>query len=752
MKKINDNASGMLAAMAHYIESLVASRDFTGAVRYYDDNRRELEATGDPAAGVVLRLAARAYASLAQYPSALKLARKAQAIISDRGDSVELAETFMVIAETLRDMGELKEAEKAFRDAESIFRRKDCPEGQSRALNLLAGLFFRRNEYRNSLSILMDAMVIAKRLNDRPKLAFMMGNIGRLQTFLGDFAEAKRHLRINIEISEELGQDLELARAYMSLGYVHTQEGDYDAAEAALGFAAEGLKRHNSPRDEVMLRTYVGELHYRAGRLDDSRQVLEQALVQAEGIAPDTTLVGRVLRHLAELSVRTNSLTSASRYAARAMAIFDRHEDVVETGALVKIKAIVADRSDKPEEARREFIRALDLLEQSGVRFEKAEALIAAGQAETIEVRKRMTYLFRAEEFYRANGIEIRLQHVDRLLALIDLPAGSRSRPVCSGTAVADAEYITNNAEIKAFKKQLAYVAESDTDLPILLTGETGVGKDRMARHFHALCRPGKPFVVVNTASIPETLLESELFGHVRGAFTGADSDKCGLMAAANGGVLYLDEIGDMPLTLQVKLLGVLESRKVIPVGSTKEVPLDVRLVIATNRDLEAMVERGEFRKDLYYRISGISFHIPALRERKEDIPLLLKRFLSEYGLAVPEKLDPEIVQRFMENDWSGNVRELKNMVKRLEVMSELAAEGDLTELTRTIFDEGQVASKRSSLFEQVEEFECQILKEALLAADGNKSEAARILGIHEATVRTKLKRYGISSQGGAVN
>ena len=487
-----------------------------------------------------------------------------------------------------------------------------------------------------------------------------------------------------------------------------------------------------------MLRTYVGELHYRAGRLDQSRQVLEQALVQAEQIAPDTTLVGRVLRHLAELGVRTDSLTAASRYAARAMAIFDRHEDAVETGALVKIKAIIADRSGKTDEARRGFIRALDLLEQSGVRFEKAEALIAAGQAETFEVRKRMTYLFRAEEFYRANGVEIRLKHVDRLLASIDLPVGAQSRPVQSGSAVANAEYLTNNEEIKAFKKQLVYVAESDTDLPILLTGETGVGKDRMAKYFHALCRPGEPFVVVNTASIPETLLESELFGHVRGAFTGADSDKDGLMVAANGGVLYLDEIGDMPLSLQVKMLGVLESRKVIPVGSTKEVPLDIRLVIATNRDLEAMVERGEFRKDLYYRISGISFHIPALRERKEDIPLLLKHFMTDYGLAVPEKLDPEIVQRFMENDWSGNARELKNMVKRLEVMSELAAEGDLTELTRTIFDEGHQVSKRSSLFEKVEEFECQILKEALLAAGGNKSEAARILGIDRRTLQRK--------------
>jgi len=367
-----------------------------------------------------------------------------------------------------------------------------------------------------------------------------------------------------------------------------------------------------------------------------------------------------------------------------------------------------------------------------------------------VEHRKRMTYLFRAEDFYRRSHLTAKLRETDRLIASIDRPAAAdRSERTPAVADTGDHDYLTANAEIIRFKQQLAFVAKSD--LPILLTGETGVGKDHMAKYYHAVARPDKPFVAVNCASIPETLLESELFGYHRGAFTGAERDKEGLFVAANGGVLYLDEIGDMPLSLQAKLLGVLESRTVMPVGSTREVKLDIKLVVATNKNLEEMVERGAFRRDLYYRISGISFHIPALRDRKEDIPLLLRHFLTRRGLLREDRVAPDMVMQFVDYDWPGNVREVYNKVRQIEVLAELAAEGDLVELTRSVFA-GDAPAKKSSLFDQVEQFERQLLTEALLAADGNKSEAARMLGIHEATVRTKLKRYGISLESGAVN
>jgi len=749
MKSHIDNASEMLAAMAHYLESLIATRDIAGAVRYYESNRRELEAVGSPAAGAVLRQAARAYASMTDYPTSLRLARLAQAAYAAEGDTIELAETFMTIAETLRDMGEIRKAEKAFRDAESLFRRNDCLEGQSRALNLLAGLFFAQNNYRNSLGTLMEAIAIAKRLNDRPKLAFMMGNIGRINTFLGDFVQARKHLQINIDLSEELGQPLEVARAALSLGYVYIQEADYEKAETALARARLNLDKVKAHRDEVIYRTYLGELCYRSGRLAEAKTVLEEALSRAEAIDPDSTLAARAMRHLAEALLRLNLDQAAARYAARGLTITERAGEKVEAGALTRIKAELAARAGHRADARTLFTKAIDSLDESGVRFEKVDALVAAGRCDAFEPRKRMTYLFRAEEFYRRNNILGRLQETDRLIEQVDYPPSPSATIPTADVDTGKVDFLTVNSEIGGFKKQLVFVAKSD--LPVLLTGDTGVGKDHMARYFHAVSRPGKPLVSVNCASIPETLLESELFGYRRGAFTGADHDKEGLFVAANGGVLYLDEIGDMPLSLQAKLLGVLESRRVIPVGSTEEVSLDIKLIVATNRNLEAMVEQGGFRRDLYYRISGITFHIPALRDRKEDIPLLLKHFLRRCHLVNGQRIAPEVIHQFVEYDWPGNVRELLNKVKRLEVMADLAAEGDLVELTRSIFA-SEAPSPKTTLFEQVENFERQILTEALLAADGNKSEAARILGIHEATVRTKLKRYGISLQSSAVN
>jgi transcriptional regulator with PAS, ATPase and Fis domain len=450
------------------------------------------------------------------------------------------------------------------------------------------------------------------------------------------------------------------------------------------------------------------------------------------------------MRHLAEVHVRLNNTRAAQRFSSASWVIMEKANDRVELGALSKIKAILAERTGEKEESVRLYARAIDQLDETGVRFEKADALIMAGKSQSFTIRQRLTYLFRAEEFYSRFGIRKKREEIERLINEID-DHGTRPSPVQveASSRATRVDYITSSPEIIAFKKQLPLIAGAD--LPLLLTGETGVGKDHMARYFHQLSRPDAPFVAINCASLPETLLESELFGYRKGAFTGAEANKQGLFVAANGGVLFLDEIGDMPVNLQTKLLGVLENRKVVPLGSTVPVDLDIKLIAATNKNLEEMVEAGTFRRDLYYRLSGVTFEIPPLRNRKEDIPLLLSLFMEKCKLSKEgDSIPADLARQFIEYDWPGNTRELYNKVKRLEVMSQLVAEGDLVELSRSIFDSDMPATA-NSLFERVEQFERKIILEALLAAQGNKSEAARMLGIHEATVRMKLKRYGIS-------
>ncbi len=754
MKRDATNRNDFHLAMDHYMASLVQKRDFAAAVKYYEDNRSELKGVNGALAGSVDRHAATAYTALADYPVALKTARVAQHLAASHGDSLLLAEIFLTLGRILRNMGEWKEAEKAFGDAESIFRRKDCPEGQSRALNLLAGLFYKKGDYKNSLSPLMDAVDIVRRLNDQKKLAYMMGNIGRIYTFIGDFNEAERYLQINIDQSTELSDWQEVARAYIALGYVYIQQDEYGKAEQALENANLHLAAlcETDPRNEVIYLTYLGELHYRSGKLQEATRALESALRLSEKITPNVTLTGRVLRHLAELHIRLENYSTARHFADKAMTIMEKAGDKLEIGALWKIKAIVAEANGRETEGRESFVKAIDLLRESGVRFEKAEALIAAGTSSLFTERQRLTYLFRAEEFYRQNGLSVKLQQVERTINSIDYPSAAGAgtgRPEAIGSADG-AAFLTSCLTIKRFKAQLPAIGRSD--LPLLLTGETGVGKDHMARYYRAVVRPNSPFVTVNCASVPETLLESELFGYRKGAFTGADTDKQGLFAAANYGVLYLDEIGDMPLLLQAKLLGVLETRRLMPLGSTEEILLDIKLVVATNKDLERMVESGTFRRDLYYRLSGLAFQIPALRNRKEDVPLLLQHFMRRSQLLDNnDPLPTELIQQFVEYDWPGNTRELHNKVKRLEVLAELVAEGDLVELSRSIFST-EMQQDRKSLFDRVEQFERKMIVEALLTARGNKSEAARILGIHEATIRTKMKRYRISVEGGVAH
>lgn len=746
MRKHNHQGDAFCDSVAAYMDALLEKRDFAGSIQYFDANRKLVDEVGGSWAGSMLHRVAQAYASLTNYSAALKAARTAQALAGAEGDSLLLAEIFVTLGGILRDTNELVEAQKAFRDAESIFRRNDCLEGQSRALNQLAGLYFRQTDYRNALSLLMDAVGIARRLKDDQKLAFMMGNIGRLQTFMGNFAEAEKHLQINIDLSAQNGDQLEVARARLSLGYVYVQQAEDEKAEQEFEQAYALIAVLNARREEVIYLTYLGELKYRQGKFDESQRALDYGLALAEATASGSSLAGRVMRHIAELYIRRGEFRLARKFASRSTVIMSEIGDKVELGALTKIQAQVEASEKQPARARKLFRKAIDLLDESGVRWEKVEALVEAGRSKVFAERQRMTYLFRAEEFYARSRIKVRQEDVSRMISDLGAfnPSG-QGAPVVSASS-SQYDYLTVCPEIKRIKKQLPMLARAD--IPILITGETGVGKDHLTRYFHSLACPDKPYVAINCASVPETLLESELFGYRKGAFTGADGNKMGLFEAANGGVLLLDEIGDMPLSLQAKLLGVLERRKVTPLGGTTEVDIDILLVAATNRKLEEMVEQGTFRRDLYYRLSGITLHLPPLRERKEDIPLLLEHLMHQRELLAEGKRPPaELVRQFIDYDWPGNIRELDNRVKRLEVMAQMVAEGDLVEVARPIFDGDKVEAEAVNLFDRVEQFERQLITEALLAARGNKSQAARLLGVHEATVRTKLKRYEIQTE-----
>ena len=289
------------------------------------------------------------------------------------------------------------------------------------------------------------------------------------------------------------------------------------------------------------------------------------------------------------------------------------------------------------------------------------------------------------------------------------------------------------------------------TDATVLIIGESGTGKELIARALHAGSpRRDQPFVPVNCAAIPEELLESELFGHTRGAFTGAHSSRGGMFQLANGGTLFLDEVGDMPLVLQAKLLRVLQDRQVRPVGSDRTISVDVRLIAATNKNLEKAVEQGTFREDLFYRLQVIPIHLPPLRARRSDIPLLLQYFLEranrKYGRDA--QLTPEAMVHLWEYDWPGNVRELENIIERVVVLNETGRidTESLPSSVRIFISEKKVPiptldGGELNLQQAVELFENRLIDEALRRTNGNRSAAAQMLGVKRTTLLSKLRR-----------
>ena len=295
----------------------------------------------------------------------------------------------------------------------------------------------------------------------------------------------------------------------------------------------------------------------------------------------------------------------------------------------------------------------------------------------------------------------------------------------------------------------------TDGDVPVLIQGESGTGKELVARalHFNGP-RGSRPFISENCAAIPETLLESELFGYRKGAFTGATANRKGLFEVANGGTLFLDEIGDMDLNMQKKLLRVLQESEVRPVGGNRTIPIDVRILAASNQNLMALCKEGRFREDLYYRLNVITVDLPPLRDRREDIPLLVRRFLDEFAKsndAEPRTVSEDAMDVLMAHDWPGNVRELRNEVHRASALSDkvvvpLVLSPALRR--RAAEPEPVVGLGEKPLKELVKEvtveLESRVIREALRRSEGRKAPAARLLGISRPTLDAKIEAYGI--------
>jgi transcriptional regulator with GAF, ATPase, and Fis domain len=316
---------------------------------------------------------------------------------------------------------------------------------------------------------------------------------------------------------------------------------------------------------------------------------------------------------------------------------------------------------------------------------------------------------------------------------------------------------IAKSDVMRGILERIDRVAHSNSS--VLLIGETGVGKELVAEYVHRTSRRSElPFVKIGLSALPPELLESELFGHEKGAFTSASNEKKGLFELAHTGSIFLDDIDDFPLALQSKLLRVLEAHELMRVGGTVPISVDVRLICASKVDLRELVKREQFRSDLYYRINVVPIIIPPLRDRREDIPLLVEHFVRRYSQNRPVKMSSDALNILVNYTWPGNIRELRNVVQRIAVFA--GEEVTMNDLPRELQDENPVdaiaracqrcfADGNMSFNEVVDCIEVNLLRQALLKTEGNRSQAAKLLKMSLSTLRDKLRKYNLEETAG---
>jgi two-component system, NtrC family, response regulator AtoC len=385
-----------------------------------------------------------------------------------------------------------------------------------------------------------------------------------------------------------------------------------------------------------------------------------------------------------------------------------------------------------------------DLLRKIREQLPRAETAIMTGHGSiesAVEAMRQGAYDY-IEKPFRVERLRQLLQRMAEKVRLVTENQFLRER-VSTETQLDG--IVGTSVKIEDVMRMISRLKETRT--PVLVTGESGTGKELVARAIHFRGPLAQmPFVAVDCGSLVPTLMESELFGHEKGSFTGALKTKAGLFQAANGGTIFLDEIGELPLELQAKLLRVLQEKEVRPVGSNVKVPVDVRVIAATNRDLELAYRAGTFRKDLYFRLNVVTVHLPSLRERRSDIPQLAHCFLDRYAPGENIQVMPNAMKSFLQYDWPGNVRELENCIARAVALGDHRTidVGDLPPAVR-VAPEGNAQAADSALSTTaLSDLERMTILRVFEQAGGDKALAGRMLGISRATLYRKLKLYNI--------
>ena len=611
--------------------------------------------------------------------------------------------------------GRFLEAKEVLLEAHVNYMRCNDLAGSARALNRLAFVSVHCGNIDSAISNLEKCVEIYLSCGDNAGVIGVTANLGYLLFMAGRIGEsAERYQHVRSAILQQ-GEKSVLIYYEMS-AMPYALKGDIKEARKRIAKCKPYLDTY--PREKAIYFENLGWINILDGKFSAAEKALTEGLELSLTIAPESALISQNKRLFGDLYIAIEKFDLAEQFATEALVVAEKINERVEIAACWRIFAQVAHHRGEDVTAREWYDKAIDLFNLIGTRYELAVARYLAAASGLYNKSERTAMLYMAREYFEAEEVAPFITKVQTQLSKQPSPVkvdkSSDSCPLI----------ITVNDDMKKLLDLAEHVSQSE--MTVFLTGDTGTGKDMLARYIHFCSGRKGEFVTVNAAAIPNPMIEAELFGHTKGAFTSADSERKGLLELADNGTFYLNEIADATPEFQAKLLEVLETREVRKLGSNKSTKVNFRLIAATNHDLKARMRDGLFRVDLYHRLNEIPMTPPPLSARIDDIAPLVQHFLQEAGYKQNGDGADRLAGVLALQEYPGNVRELQARVKNLLTVGK-------SDIDRMIELAKQAETDRERLVK------------ALESCDWNRREAARMLGLTESSVRRRIEKYALT-------
>ncbi|MBD3217354.1 MAG: tetratricopeptide repeat protein [candidate division Zixibacteria bacterium] len=655
-----------------------------------------------------------------EYKKACYKLKTALFLLANTSDHLLYARIKNVLGSVRMRMGDMTAALETFNEAYVYYKRIRKYNEILHPLSNMARIHFILGNLHRSIEVLrQEESINIKTINDIDELYITRRNLARVMLISGDFNEVKDILE---SMEENLLDTYSKSNLFQIYGMLSTFKLDHINALSYLNKSNEILGKLDIAHDIEVCMEYLGLNEYFRGNYSKAAEYYRQVLDMPELTA---SAVAQTNRMLTDVYIAQGDIDLAEKTAVKAEKAIKKIDEKKELGALWRAYGQICAAKKDNAKARDYFSRSSELLRRIGARYELAQTCFACGKSPAFEKDERLSYLSSAHALFSEMGVSKRLEEIDEISK--DLRTGQSTWLVQDKDDDSAPVFIAKNKRMREIVAQAEQLAPHN--ISVLLTGDTGTGKDLLSQYIHHHSGREGPFVMVNCAAIPNDMVEAELFGYAKGAFTGAHHARQGLIEMASDGTLYLNEIVDASLVFQAKLLEVLETHRVRRLGENKIREIDFRLICATNHDMEKELERNRFRNDFYHRIKELHIHLPPLNDRADDVPDLALHFMKSLeGFPENGEYNREIEETcrlLAKQCWPGNVRELRAELKRIWVL----AHGDIEEMLEIVE-------------QHVEQDSREMFMSTLEDTNWNRRETARRLGVSDGTVRNWIRKY----------